>query len=844
MTAVFAGLLAATVWMAPDGNDATGDGSEAKPVATLRRAVELTRQILTDEDKRVVAKDGLYRFDETAVLEEGDSWLAIEAEHAGRAVFTGARAVTGWKTDPKDGRFLVADFPFQPQDGWTYSFAANGRRATFSCFPQDVGRKTLPYVAGESDIPKNNRRVIRYDRRTLPAPDAFKDLDLTSVKLFIPQEWASVTVFIATNDWRNGVFHLASGTAMPIGQFNQGYKVYNSRVGMTEPGCWMYSIGESKIIYWPRAGETAANLRGEVARLGQIVHLRGAHDVAFRGIVFEGCAKSAKMKELEGSAVGCRIMTGDGTTVEDCEFRNLAGCGFASYHAKGVTVRRTHVHHLDGTGVWIYGGDRTLIEDSEADHLHSGFSFYSGSTVRRNHVHHTRGVGLVAWSCDTLIASNHIHHTMLTIRDGGGLYGQQTRTLFVGNYCHDNGDWPGLYNDEGGQYTTYTGNVFEEDYWPFHIHDCYGITITNNTFIGRDGMRFSFQGSTHCVFKDNVIRTATPIEPPDELVNCDVWDNEVQMLRPDGSVVTNRLAFPKKPEPPAASAQACEMRELTIDGKTGKWTSQGFRGGRGVSCSRDRNGVSVPGVPGGGAGFGYLGDWLYVTGNYEYNKCTVYAGCYNDAGHVWGVNDGVRFQFGDFSVDVFFDGPAKGPRGTFVVSDGSFACDTNHCYTKWGGGDAARGEPVRRRQHGGASRGRLPPRRQERLRGDGRVRARVHGPPPRREGRAVGAGLPHPAVPRRRPVRRRRLHAPHGQGERVLRERARSRLLLHEVRGLAARHGPHGERELRLQLVQPLERRHHEDLPRHAGRSRRHGDARGGRAEGRGLRGTQPREGT
>ena len=39
MNTILAGLLAATVWMAPDGNDATGDGSEAKPVATLRRAV-------------------------------------------------------------------------------------------------------------------------------------------------------------------------------------------------------------------------------------------------------------------------------------------------------------------------------------------------------------------------------------------------------------------------------------------------------------------------------------------------------------------------------------------------------------------------------------------------------------------------------------------------------------------------------------------------------------------------------------------------------------------------------------------------------------------------------------
>ena len=92
-------MLAVTVWMAPNGNDETGDGSKAKPVATLQKAVDLTRKVLTDEDKKIVVKDGLYRFGETTVLEEGDSWLTIEAEHTGKAVFTGARPVTGWKTD-------------------------------------------------------------------------------------------------------------------------------------------------------------------------------------------------------------------------------------------------------------------------------------------------------------------------------------------------------------------------------------------------------------------------------------------------------------------------------------------------------------------------------------------------------------------------------------------------------------------------------------------------------------------------------------------------------------------------------------------------------------------------
>ena len=697
MNTIFTVLLAATVWMAPNGDDKTGNGSKGRPVATLQRAVELTREIMSDDDKKIIVRDGLYRFDETAVLERVDSWLVIEAEHKGKAVFTGAREVTGWATDPKDGRFLVANFPFTPEDGWTYSFAVGGTRADFSCFPAGTGRKTLPYIAGVADIPKNNRRVIRYDRRTLPSPDSFRDLDLTSVKVFVPQEWASVTTFIATNDWQNGILCLASNTDMPIGQFNQGYKIYNSRVGMTAPGTWMYSIGERTITYWPREGETAANLKGEAGRLGQLVQLKDTHDIAFRGIVFEGCAKSAKMKDLDGAAVGCSIGTGHGTMIEDCEFRNLAGNGFASYHAKGVRIRRNHAHHLDGTGFWTYVGNDTLFEDNETDHLPTGLFFYSGVKAIRNHVHHTWGCGMIAWSRDSLIASNHIHHTMMTLRDGGGLYGAQTNCRFIGNYCHDNGEWPGLYNDEGGQYSTYTGNVFEEDFWPFHMHDNYAITVTNNTFIGRNGMLFSFQGSTHCVFRDNVIRTAMPIDSPDGLAHCDVWDNEIQLIQPDGSIVTNRLAFPRQPEPPAPSAQACEMSESPVDAATGKWTGRGFRGGRRIRCTRGPDGVNIPGVPGGGASFGYFGDYLYITGNYEYNKVSPYDGCYNNAGHVWGVNDGVRFLFTDFSVDVHFDRPNRDDCGTFVVSDGSFECDTTNCFAKSSGGAGAGGRNYRLR---------------------------------------------------------------------------------------------------------------------------------------------------
>jgi len=267
-------MLAATVWMAPNGNDVTGDGSKAKPVATLAKAIDLTRQVLTDEERKIIVKDGLYRFTNEVSMLAGDSDLTIEAEHSRKAVFTGAKIVTGWKTDPKDKRFLVADLPFKAQDGWMYAFMVNGTRATFSCFPQGIGRKTLPYIAGNADIPKNNRRVLKYDPRSLPYADAFKDLDLTSVKIYVPQEWAGVSAYIATNDWQHNTLVLASDTSMAIGTFNQGYKVYNARVGMTEPGTWMYSIGENKIWYWPREGETAANLKGEISAINRILTSR------------------------------------------------------------------------------------------------------------------------------------------------------------------------------------------------------------------------------------------------------------------------------------------------------------------------------------------------------------------------------------------------------------------------------------------------------------------------------------------------------------------------------------------------------------------------------------------
>jgi hypothetical protein len=152
------------------------------------------------------------------------------------------------------------------------------------------GEKPLSYFATAADIPLDNRTVLRYDTEALPSKDLFKDLDLASVRLIIPQEWNTCRSYIEVNDWTNGVFHLKSRTSMPLGRFNQGYRVSNSIQGMTEPGKWMYEGSTSKIRYWPKKGETAKNIKASVSRALRIITVSKAKNLRISGLVFEGCS--------------------------------------------------------------------------------------------------------------------------------------------------------------------------------------------------------------------------------------------------------------------------------------------------------------------------------------------------------------------------------------------------------------------------------------------------------------------------------------------------------------------------------------------------------------------------
>ncbi len=61
------------------------------------------------------------------------------------------------------------------------------------------------------------------------------------------------------------------------------------------------------------------------------------------------------------------------------------------------------------------------------------------------------------------LESNHIHHVMSLLQDGGGIYtlGNMAGTVIRGNHIHDNPGVPGgIYLDEGSGFIEVTGNVW------------------------------------------------------------------------------------------------------------------------------------------------------------------------------------------------------------------------------------------------------------------------------------------------------------------------------------------------------------------------------------------------
>ena len=672
MVALFANAKTVTVYMAPDGNDAN-DGSAAKPVRNLSKAVELMRLDKEADSRRIVVRDGVYSIETNVVsLGKTDANVTIEAEHPGKALFTGAVPVTGWRPYPGDRRFLTAPLPFEGKSEMLYMLTIGGENAPLAAYPDFGGENKMPYLSSQEEgLLTGNRTVMKYDRLALPKGYDFRDLDIKSAWATVPQEWVTTRSYILTNDWQNDTFVYKSPMSMFIGMFNTGFQIANCLLGMRKPGMWMYEVGKNRLIYWPKAGETieTLNKNASVSRAVAFLSAFASKNLVVRGLTVEGLSSSfntgytAKPRPVALMFRGYPNSTNRyNVTIENCEVRACAGLGIILGYANNCRVRNCRVHDMGDGGIVTEGSSREVnVYDCVVHHTGlfntraNAISVSSGhSEILRNTVHHTPGPGFVLWSAHSMFASNHIHHTMQSSRDGGGLYGSFMFTTLKDNYVHDVGVWSGLYCDEGGQRNLFTGNRFEGVWWPIYVHCSYGVVVSNNFFTCDDAMRFLFLDSCHCVFTRNTIRTTKMVTKDPSLNSCDEWsENRVELKQPDGSYKFAKNVTLTR-EPLASTVTLKVVPALAGDVIRGGAVHQGIEPAPRVGINRTKDGYFVSGTPGENwVHAAYDTTNVYFHGVYNYNALMGYDGS-KRLGEEWGKHDGMKFVAKGYECTCFF----------------------------------------------------------------------------------------------------------------------------------------------------------------------------------------------
>ena len=678
-----------TFYVSPHGNDAA-KGTKANPVKTIARAVELTRGVMSDAKREIVVGDGEYELAEPVWLGRDDCDLTIRAQHPGKAVVSGMTRLKGWKSDPADKRFLVAPLPFEPEEGMAYLFNCDGRDCPIATWPEK-GRMKYEGVVDQFEI--------AYATNAFPAGADLLALDLKSVWLELPQEWATTHTLIATNDVASRHFALKTKAAYSFKQFNQGFLMFNARVGLTQPGQWMYEAAKRRVVYWPKEGERADKIKCRLTRTKSVFACSGSRGVTFRGLVIEGGAKSFLRTNpyddkaplaaviLSGSCVDC--------TVEDCEIRLSASAGLHAVKPVRCLVKNCHVHDVGGTGINFFdGGDRSDVigcdvhDYGKTDAAACGvFMQLSNVKCVGNHIHHGSGCGVVMWSRRSVCASNEFDHVMQKARDGGGLYGGQTYCQIFDNYVHDMG-WPGLYNDEGGRDSAYFNNRFENCDWPIHMHCTRRNVVSNNVFRSDKWMRLSFQGSADCKLVDNTIYGPASTTNTEYVANCDAWArNALFELQKDGSYANRGLvtltAPPADPPGPVILPRAVGRDGMAtapvIDGRCPGEYPIHWKRIRGFKFLED-------GSPAEGAQPScHLrqcadDDYVYLHFQQLYARLAPYPGLINH-NHVWGKGDGVRVYLGDkLELTMFFDGTIKPNDPSLAFGKDDYAVDRGDWY--------------------------------------------------------------------------------------------------------------------------------------------------------------------
>jgi len=583
-----------TIHVSPQGNDANSGKADAPVATLARAmdlVRDVRRNTGGNDDIHVLLAEGIYRIAEPVVISPehapGPGKLVIRGEQGKKVVISGGRIISGWR---KVGNRFEAVIPEVAQGEWDFrELFVNGRRATRARSPNGKfvridkagpDRRTSLYVypqdAGifKADL-STAEFVYLHDWSTSRVRIA--GFDPATLEVKFSQVVGCSAPHYAIGNWPHA-----------------RYFVENSEDFLDVPGEWFLSEEIGKLTYLPQDGENVDTLEAVAPVASALLNVSGdfqsgksVTNLIAEGIIFEHCrfdlpaagyaSGQATVYEprVEGQP-GREIMPAAVTfdLARNCQ---LVGCGFRHLGCSGLWFRRQCrecvveqcvFEDISGNGVnigetttrpksdtlgdWASSYDNGCtwgIELRDSRIVNCGAQFYEAvgvwiglaarNVVEHNEIAHLPYTGVsVGWSwndsptgCrDNIISRNHIHHCMLILHDGGGIYtlGRQPGTKLLANVIHDippnedGAESNGIFMDEGSSDILVEGQtIFNTGRSPLRFHRALELTLRKNTLVCLPGVppyRYNRTDPKTLRFEgDNVIE-ADNWSPPQPLV--------------------------------------------------------------------------------------------------------------------------------------------------------------------------------------------------------------------------------------------------------------------------------------------------------------------------------------